>query len=401
MKKRMKSILAGAASLAGLGIVAGLVFAVADRTQTGSGATVADVAVRVPVVTTPLATRVFEDRVTVQGTLESKYTTLVSALVPGTLEEIFVDEGDIVVAGQTPLFQTDALKLEKALEVSRQDLAMARLGRKERAAYQERIVADFEKAKIDYERHQLLYENKSISIDALEQQQSRYRQAVAMCKHAQSLLDTAVEQEQQAESALAIAEKSLKDTLVVAPLNGVVSLRFLEPGEMANAGTPVLKIEDPSVIEASAYLPAQYFARVTPGETKIRVKAYEVEVDERVVSFKSPTINPKLRTFEVKCLIEQPPAGVVSGAMADITVLFDQRSGLGVPKEAIQIREDRSAIFAVEDGIARLYPVETGIETGGMVEVRGEGLREGLEIVTMGQFHVEDGSAVQVRQEAR
>lgn len=401
MKKRVHLILLGAVSIIGTGIAAGLVFAATQEAQTGGATPETEAAARVPVVTTSLAVRVFEDVVTVQGTLESKYATLVSALVPGTLEEIFVDEGDIVVAGQTPLFQTDALRLEKALEVSRQDLSMARLGRKERAAYQERIVADFEKAKIDYERHQLLYENKSIPIDALEQQQSRYRQAVAMCKHAQSLLDTAVEQEHQAESAIAIAEKNLKDTLVVAPLSGAVSMRFLEPGEMANAGTPVLKIDDPSVIEASAFLPAQYYSRVVPGESKIRVKVYGVEVNERSVSFKSPTINPKLRTFEVKCIIEQPPAGVVSGAMADITVLLEQRSGAGVPREAIQIRGDRPVIFAVENGAARMYPVETGIETGGMVEIRGEGLVEGLPVITMGQFHVEDGSSVQVREEAR
>ena len=392
---------AGAIAIATLGIVAGLVRAAAGDNQNPSPTPDTASANVVPVAVVPLTSRTFEDSLTLQGTLESKHTALVSALVPGTIEAIYVDEGDSVVADQTALFKTDDLKIEKAVEVSRKDLAMARLGRKEREAYQERLQADFEKAKIDYERHQLLYESNTIPLDVLEQQQSRYRQAVAMCKHAQSLLDAAAEQERQAEAALAIAEKDLKDTLVLASLNGVVSQRFFEPGEMANAGTPVLKIEDPTVIEASAFLPAQYYARVSPGETRIRLRVYDIEVGERAISYKSPTIHPKLRTFEVKCIIETPPPGVVSGAMADMTILLDEKTAFGVPKEALQERAGQTVIFGSENDTARMIPVERGIESGGMVEIRGEKLHEGLPVIVMGQFLVEEGSPLQIRQETR
>lgn len=372
--------------------------------STGAAPEDADIAAEAPATTvavTPLAVRDFERRVQVQGTIESKHTAIVSAKIPGSLEAIFVDEGDAVVAGETKLFQTDALKLQKAVEVAQQNLAIARCGRREKEAYRERLTADFEKARIDYERHQLLYESESIAIDALEQQQSRYRQALAMCKHAQSLVDLAVEQERQAEAALAIAQKDLGDALVRAPLSGKVAQRFLEPGEMAGAGTPVLRIEDTSLVEVSAFLPSQYYAEIRPGETKMRIAVYDVAIGEFPISFKSPTINPKLRTFEVKCEIQDPPAGVVSGAMADIAVLLARHSGFGVPKDAIQMRGDRPVVFYVEADVARLLPVETGIESEGMVEILGEGLREGLPVITMGQFHVQEGRRVAVRQESR
>jgi len=124
-------------------------------------------------------------------------------------------------------------------------------------------------------------------------------------------------------------------------------------------------------------------------------------VGEVPVIFKSPTINPKLRTFEVKCQIKDPPEGVVSGAMAHIAVLIAQHRGFGVPKGAIQTRDDRSVVFHVEGDTARMLSVTTGFESGGMVEVQGEGLREGLSVVTMGQFQVEEGSRVVVRRENR
>jgi len=355
----------------------------------------------VPVVTEPLALRDFESVVVVQGTIEAKHTAIVSAKIPGTIEAIYVDEGDAVVEGETRLFQTDALKLRKAVDIARQNLEIARYGRQEKEAYRERLQADFEKAKIDYDRHQLLYESNSIAIDVLEQNQSRYRQALAMCKHAQSLVDLAAEQERQAEASLAIAQKDLGDALVTATLTGKVTHRFLEPGEMAGAGTPVVRIEDTSLVEASAFLSSPYYADVRPGETIMRVTVHNTGVGEVPVIFKSPTINPKLRTFEVKCQIKDPPEGVVSGAMAHIAVLIAQHRGFGVPKGAIQTRDDRSVVFHVEGDTARMLSVTTGFESGGMVEVQGEGLREGLSVVTMGQFQVEEGSRVVVRRENR
>jgi len=397
---RVRMVLAGCTAAAALLLCAGTFLYASRYTNAAPGdAPRGADAPATTVEVMPLALRDFERRVQVQGTVEAKRTAVVSAKIPGSLEAIFVDEGDTVSAGQTHLFQTDALKLQKAVEVAQQNLAIARCGRREKEAYQERLTADFEKARIDYERHQLLYESNSIAVDVLEQQQSRYRQSVAMCKHAQSLVDLALEQERQAEAALAISQKDLGDTLVIAPLTGKVTHRFLEPGEMAGAGTPVLRIEDPSLVEVSAFLPSQYFAETVPGETQMRIRVYDIEVGDFPVSFRSPTINPKLRTFEVKCEIQDPPEGVVSGAMADIAVLLGQRRGFGVPKDAVQIRGDKPVIFGVEEGEARMLPVETGFEYEGMVEIAGDGLREGLPVIVVGQFHVQEGRRVAVRQE--
>ncbi len=53
-------------------------------------------------------------------------------------------------------------------------------------------------------------------------------------------------------------------------------------------------------------------------------------------------------------------------------------------------------MFAVEDGQARLLPVETGLETDGWTEVTGGEVKAGMSIVTMGQFLLDDGTAVTV-----
>jgi RND family efflux transporter MFP subunit len=400
MKKQLKRVFWGATT--SLAIVAGAgAYFLLPTGAADNGGEIAPRAQAVAVVLTPLEEHDFEHRLAVQGNVQAKHFALISARTPGIVDQIFVEEGDRVEAGETVLFQVDPLKLQKALDVARQNLAIARCGLDEKQAYLERLMADFEKARIDYDRARLLYENNSISVDALEQQRTRFLQARAMCKHGQSLVELAREQVDQAQAGLAIADKDLNDSRVVSTLTGTVSRRVLEPGEMADAGTPVLRVEDTSILEVSAFLPAQFYAAVRPGGTRARIRVYDIDAGEHTITFKSPAINPAIRTFEVKCELAHPPDGVVAGAIADIEVVLERARGLGVPAAAVQQRAGNPVVFTVEGEAARMVPVETGFETGGLVEVHGEDLRPGMPVVTMGQFMLNDGTAVIVRGEAR
>jgi RND family efflux transporter MFP subunit len=228
-----------------------------------------------------------------------------------------------------------------------------------------------------------------------------YKQAQAALKAEKANLELARAQEQQAKSSLAIAQKDLDDSLVVAPIDGVICQRLLEPGEMAGAGTPVLRIDNLTVVEFTAYLPEAYYARVVEGETVVRAKSGGIDIGEVVVTTKSPTISPRLRTFEIKALLKNPPAGVVPGGIVELVVVLEKRNALGVPRESLVRRENGLALFTAKDGAARMMPVEAGLETDGWVEVRGDGLTKGLQIVRMGQDRLNNGMAVvEVKEEA-
>ncbi|MGA1796244.1 MAG: efflux RND transporter periplasmic adaptor subunit [bacterium] len=352
---------------------------------------------RVPVVTTPVRIREFDERLRVQGTLEAKYFAVVSARVPGTIEQIFVDEGDRVVAGKTRLFQIDDLKLKRNVEMQEQEVAVTRYARIEAEANLDRFQADFDKARIDYERFKRLLQKKAITAEAMESQESRYKQTEAMLRYTLTSVDLAKEKEKKAEAALAIARKDLRDALVYAPITGRISRKLREIGETAQPGQPVLRIEDPAVIEVSAYLPAEYYDRIIPDQTPMYLKVYDSESRARVVTHKSPTIHPQLRTFEVKCLIKDPPENFVPGALAEIAILLEMRDGLGVPSDALQIRRGRSVVFIVQDQNARMIEVRTGLETDGWTEIRDSKLTENTPVVTMGQFLLNDGTAVRIQ----
>ena len=339
---------------------------------------------QVPVVLTPARAMTFETRFVVSGSVHAERYALVSARIPGTLDEILVDEGDRVQAGTTKLFQTDALKLTKAVAIATQDLAVAQASVQEKHALLAKDVASRCQALNDVKRYRELLKRNAVAAQVAERQETELQQCDADVRHTQALIELAAARLEQARLNLTIAEKDLGDSLVVAPIGGRVSERLREPGEMAAAGTPVLRIEDLSVLEVSVFLPEQAYTSVQPGKTKMRIRVGSVDLGERPVSYKSPTMHHKMRTFEVKGLVASPPEGVVPGCLAEVAIVADSRPGVGVPAGAMQTRGNRSVLFTVEGDRAKMVPVKTGREMDGWLEIL-EGLAAGMPVVSMGQ----------------
>ncbi|HOO64699.1 MAG TPA: efflux RND transporter periplasmic adaptor subunit [Synergistaceae bacterium] len=351
----------------------------------------------VPVVFSEAALRPFERKISLAGNLEAKNLSLVAPRIGGALDQIFVDEGDVVKAHETKLFQTDSLTLEKALEIARQEHIVSQHAVREKQANLERLQADFAKAEQDYRRGKKLLEQHAISTSAFEEYESRYLQGQALIKHARVLIALSREQEVQAKLGLEIAEKNLEDSLVLAPIDGIVTARFKEPGEMGEVGKPVLQIEDLHTLEASAFLPEEYYGEILPGTTPVRVGVGNLELPLQKISYKSPRVVQDLRTFEIKVLLGNPPSEITPGRMARLEVLLESRTALGVPREALVEKTSGTVLFVAEkEKTARQLEVLPGLETDGWVEIRSTSgditLEEGTPVITQGQLYVEEGT---------
>ncbi len=275
-----------------------------DHHADSSVDTTIDAAQQVPVVLTSVRDMLFEDSVAVSGSIQTKHWVLVSARMPGVLDAVYVDRGDAVQADQTKLFQTDSVKLTKAVAIARQGLQVAELSVKEKSANLEQMVANQELAALDLERYRSLLRENAVPRQMYDQQETRYKQANAMVRHAEALLELDRSKLEQARLQLAMAEKDLADSSVLTPVSGKVTERYMEPGELAAAGSPVLKVEDLSLLEISVFLPEEHFLQVEPGLTQMHVVVAGTDLGLRPIVYKSPTIQPKLRTFEVKALVD-------------------------------------------------------------------------------------------------
>jgi len=353
------------------------------------------------VTTTPVTARTFSETLRVQGNVDSASIARVSPRIPGPIEAIFVKEGDAVEANKTRLFVIDPVKLEKNLEIRRQELTIAKLAIKEKEARLKQAEADLEKSKQDANRSRLLWEDNSTSQDNYEKAMLKLKVSEATIEHIKTLIALDHEQLKKAELALVIAEKDFADSTVLAPISGRISQKLQEPGEMAAPGKPILLIKDPDNIEISAYLPAEYYHRVEKGQTKAGIKSYSGAEIKTVVSFKSPEISTELRTFQIKCQVSDPNKLLVPGALAEITILLAEKNGLAVPSATILNRDNGKAIFRVEENRARMIMVTTGLENEGFYEVtainQADSLKQGDLIISGGQHLINDGQQVQMQ----
>lgn len=354
-----------------------------------------------PVVLQKARTMMFEERLVLSGNVLARNTAMVSPRVEGVLDTIMVDEGDIVVANETKLFQTDAGNLAKAVEIARQQHEVARCTVLQRRAEQERVAAEHKKAGLDYARYKKLFADNVISKSEYENQETAFQSLEALLKQSRVSILLAEEQQKQAALNLGIAEKNLHDSLVLAPINGVVSTRYKEPGEMGQKGSPVLEIQDLTDLEVSVFLPEEYFARIIPGKTHVRLRAGNIVLGEQTVGYKSPCVRSDLRTFEVKATLAQVPDGIAPGRIATVEVILQTAEGIGIQRDAVVKRGNGKILFLHDNDSAHALSVRTGLETNGFVQILDDAIAPGTSVIVQGQDFVDDGDAVLVTGEAK
>jgi RND family efflux transporter MFP subunit len=352
------------------------------------------------VVVTKAKKMTFEDRVETSGNLETRNYSIVSARSSGIIDDIYVREGDQVVAGKTKLFQIDKVKSQQAIDISKQSVSVAEFTYKARLSTAKRVEADYNKAKLDYERYQRLFkDNMAVTKNALEAQESRYIQTKAAFDEANAMAELSEKQLEQARAQYIIAQKDYENSMGLSPISGYVSKRLKEPGEMVGAGTPIVQVDDLSVLEVSAFLPATYYQKVIRDKTTMKITVGSIDAGELPVVYKSPVIDNRLRNFEIKTLIKKPPEGVTSGDIASIKVLLSSHEGIGIPREAALRKLDGIKIFITQNGTAKMIPVETGLENDGRIEIISKDVKTGMAVVIMGQDRLSDGAPVAILRE--
>lgn len=349
----------------------------------------------IQVMISPIEMDDFEHSVGVQGTLSAKEFAMVPARIGGTLKELLVEDGALVTQG-TKLAHIDSEQLGHAVELRRQDVLVARNAMTVAQAQSDSVQAEMERAGNDHRRFQALREEQAVSEQMAEQAATAWKAAQAADKVARAQVALTEAQVSQAESALAIAERDFRDTVVRAPIDGVISRRFYEPGEMVGGGNALFRIDNLETIEFTAFLAERYFPMITVGKTRVRLELGDETVKELTVTYRAPTVHETLRTFEIKCLWVNPPESVVPGMMAHAEVVIDHRRGLAVPSGALVQRAGRTLLFGYKDGQAVALEVKTGYLTNGKTEIL-EGLDDRYtHVISAGQNLVKDGAPVTV-----
>lgn len=263
-----------------------------------------------------------QDRgLTLYGNVDIR-TLNMSFRVGGRLESLTVDEGDTISAGQT-LGQLDQAPYNNALMQAKASVSVAQAqydlmlaGYRDEevaqaAAAVKQAQAAFDYAQNFYNRQQGLWKSHTISANDLENARSSRDQAQATLKSAQDKLSQyrtgnrpqdiaqAKANLEQAQAQLAQAELDLHDTTLVAPSNGTLMTRAVEPGSMLSAGSTVLTLSLTRPVWVRAYIDEPHLNQAQPGrELLLYTDGRPDKPYHGKVGFVSPTAEFTPKTVE-------------------------------------------------------------------------------------------------------
>lgn len=208
---------------------------------------------------------------------------------------------------------------------------------------------------------------------------------------ARSMLD-------DAKARLSQAEKARDAANVLAPYDGVVSERFVNPGDIVNPGAPLFAMVDPTTMRLEAAVPASELAMVRVGApVRFTVTGYAGRTFEGRISSVNPQADPQTR--QVRLFVRIPNTGqrLVAGLFAEGRVASETRQTLTIPALAVDERGLQPQVVRLKNGMTERIAVTLGARDGatGRVEIT-DGLATGDTVLVGAALGITVGSRVKV-----
>jgi HlyD family secretion protein len=343
---------------------------------------------------------------TTTSTINSEHTIIISAQRMGRVAELPIEEGDFVKKGQVLVgldkqdVTAELMQAEANLSLARDRLAEAQAGVGVQKGSSEAVLAEarsvYKEAEQNLERSKRLFEKGMISHQEKDSAQRSFDVAKARYESALSGMDINEVKRQevagarsgvkQAEAALEKAKVQLNYCTIKAPIDGVVSKRVVDIGEMVNIGSPVADIVDPADIYVLSTIDEVDVSKLEVGmRVNIHVDALPDKLFDGEITRISPIVSgqkQETRTFEVRTRFKQKVAFLKPGMSADIEALAkEMKDVLHVPAQAVVEREGKKMVYVIEHGKARLVPVQIGYLSWSDAVLTG-GVKEGDRVIT-------------------
>jgi RND family efflux transporter MFP subunit len=288
----------------------------------------------------------------------------------GVLDAVLVDRGDKVKKGQL-LALVRPSDLPDQLAASRGTLAQ--------------IQAQITLARANYERAKQLAPSGIVSQQELANAQGALAQAEAAQAAAQA-------------QAGAIATR-LGETRILAPMDGVVSLRRLDPGAMVGSpnGGSILTVVQTEKLRVIITVTEKNAAQVKTGQpARVELEALPGKRIEGQVVRVAPTLDPTTRTLDAEVHLTNEKEEMRPGMFGHGAIVVETHPKVPiVPVGAMMISEGKRFVYVLTGDKVQRREIQTGYDEGTWLEVKS-GLKEGDEVVVAGMDGLADGAPVRV-----
>jgi RND family efflux transporter MFP subunit len=303
------------------------------------------------------------------GSLRALNQATVKAKGAGEVREVLVREGEAVKAGQV-LVRMDTSDYQARLDQAKGALQAAR--------------GQLEIATKSRDNNKALLDKGFISKNAFDNAASQFDIARANAESARGALD--------------VAQKALADTVIRAPISGLISSRTVQPGEKVPVDFHLLDVVDLRQMEMEAAVPASEIMHVALGqEVQVRVEGMTQPLKGKVARI-NPATQAGSRSILVYIQIDNPEGTLRVGMFGEAQLTIAKKTGvLTVPQSAVRNEAGAAYVYAIENGKLVQKPVTPGMSgddgEGNAVEILA-GLDNGARVVKTNLGSLQVGSRV-------
>ncbi len=324
--------------------------------------------------------------VDVVGTLTPKFETEVKSQIPGLISHVYVTEW-VRVRKNDPLARIDLGETEALVNKAGASVESAKAGHLRAQVAAQR--AEREKA-----RMQKLREFGLATQQNYEDAESETAAAIAGVEAARSQISAA-------EGELRALQTRLSKGMILSPMDGVVSLRDVNVGDLASdtgAAKALFKIVDNGILKLTVSVPSVDMASIKVGDLlTFTVDAIPGKTFSGKVMYINPSVDEADRSVKVIAEVLNSSGELKGGLFAKGRIeTGTRRNIIQVPRSALiglNMVGKKAGLYTVEADQAHYRDVVTGAVAGDQVEI-ASGLNPGEQLVIRGAFNLKDSDKV-------
>ena len=196
-------------------------------------------------------------------------------------------------------------------------------------------------------------------------------------------------------------ENLMENTVLCSPIDGVVTARNYDVGDMYAMSMPIYTVEQIKPVKLLVAISESEYNKVKKGDSvEIKADALPTVTFNGKINKIYPTIDPATRTFTAEVVVANNYNSLRPGMFARVTVDFGSSNNVVIPDVAVVKQQgsgERFVYILNEDGTVNYQKVLLGRRMGAEYEVL-EGIQDGAKVVTGGQIRLKDGIKVTVNE---
>jgi membrane fusion protein, multidrug efflux system len=252
-------------------------------------------------------------------------------------------------------------------------------------------------AKIDKRSYQNAYNSAKAAFHAAK---ADYERTLALNRDrlaTQSQLDDTLARMESGKANMDTAALDLERCMIEAPMDGIVDKVYIESGQFMNDADPIAHILRIDRVKVEVSIPESDVDSVrNVNDFTVTIGALNKKVFSGRRHYLSKSAQTLARTYLLEVAIDNPNGEILPDMFTRVNIVKREvKDGLAVPLFSLINNHGSKAVFVVDNGIARLTPIKTGIQEGWQVQA-ADGLKPGAKVIVVGHKDVKDGAPVEV-----